>query len=195
MDAIVDLQERRAARFERAVLPYLDYIYSAALLMTRDLDDADDLVQVTFAQAYESFYQVQPSTDVKAWLFRAFAGTFTDTTEWREPASQPIADKPGPLQPAEIEPPIPFGMGGMDDEALNQLPDSEIKEALQQLPANLRLTVYLANVEGYTYAEIADIVDAPIPTVTSRLHQGRRRLRALLLRHANEAAVIRRQRT
>ena len=195
MDSITEMQEWRAARFERAVLPYLDHIYSAALLMTRDLDDADDLVQGTFAQAYASFHQVQRGTDVKAWLYRALTSTFTDIRGWRQPEPQPMAaDNPGHLQLADAEPPIPSGMGRMDSEALNQLPDSEIKKALQELPADLRLTVYLADVEGYTYAEIADIVEAPIPTVASRLHQGRRRLRGLLLSHAHTAAVVRLQR-
>jgi RNA polymerase sigma-70 factor (ECF subfamily) len=105
------------------------------------------------------------------------------------------AENPRHLQLADAEPPIPSGIGRrMDSEALNQLPDSEIKKALQELRADLRLTVYLADVEGYTYAEIADIVEAPIPTVASRLHQGRRRLRGLLLSHANTAAVVRLQR-
>lgn len=194
MDSIVGMQERRAARFERAVLPYLDHIYSAALLMARDLDDADDLVQGTFAQAYASFHQVQRRTDVKAWLYRAFSSTFTDTAEWRQTESQPIADKPRHLRLADAEPAIPVGLRRADSEALNQLPDSEIKKALQKLPADLRLTVYLADVEGYAYAEIANIVEAPIPAVVSRLHQGRRRLRELLLRRANTADVVRQAR-
>jgi RNA polymerase sigma-70 factor (ECF subfamily) len=84
-------------------------------------------------------------------------------------------------------------MRRMGSEALNRLSDSEIKRALHELPADLRLTVYLADVEGYTYAEIADIVEAPIPTVASRLHQGRRRLRAVLVSHANTSAVVRPQ--
>jgi RNA polymerase sigma-70 factor (ECF subfamily) len=192
MDSITEMQEWRAARFERAVLPYLDHIYSAALLLTRDLDEADDLVQGTVAQAYASFHQAQQGTDVKAWLYRTLTSTFTDIRGWPQPEPQPMAA--GHLQLAAAEPPIPSGMGRMDSEALNGLPDSEIKKALQELPADLRLTVYLADVEGYTYAEIADIVEAPIPTVASRLHQGRRRLRGLLLSHAHTAAVVRLER-
>jgi len=192
MDSITEMQEWRAARFERAVLPYLDHIYSAALLLTRDLDEADDLVQGTVAQAYASFHQAQQGTDVKAWLYRTLTSTFTDIRGWPQPEPQPMAAEH--LQLAAAEPPIPSGMGRMDSEALNRLPDSEIKKALQELPADLRLTVYLADVEGYTYAEIADIVEAPIPTVASRLHQGRRRLRGLLLSHAHTAAVVRLQR-
>jgi RNA polymerase sigma-70 factor, ECF subfamily len=192
MDSITEMQEWRAARFERAVLPYLDHIYSAALLLTRDLDEADDLVQGTVAQAYASFHQAQQGTDVKAWLYRALTSTFTDIRGWPQPEPQPMAAEH--LQLAAAEPPIPSGMGRMDSEALNRLPDSEIKKALQELPADLRLTVYLADVEGYTYAEIAGIVEAPIPTVASRLHQGRRRLRGLLLSHAHTAAVVRLQR-
>ena len=191
MDSIMEMEERRAAHFERAVLPYLDHLYCAALLMTRDLDDADDLVLSTFAQAYESFHQVQGDTDVKAWLYHAFSSAFTNISEWRQPEPRPMAaDGSGHLQPADAEPSIPFGVGRMNSEALNQLPDSEIKKALQELPADLRLTVYLADVEGYTYAEMADIVEAPIPTVASRLHRGRSRFRALLLRQANAPSVV-----
>ena len=92
---------------------------------------------------------------------------------------------------ADAEPPIPFGTGRADSKALSRLPDSEIKKVVQELPPALRLTVYLADVEGYTYAEIAEIVEAPVPTVASRLHQARRRLRELLLSHANTAAIVR----
>src|SRR5262249_40704450 len=145
----------------------------------------------TFAQAYESFHLVQGDTDVKAWLYHAFSSAFTDISEWRQPEPRPMAaDGSGHLQPADAEPSIPFGVGRMNSEALNQLPDSEIKKALQELPADLRLTVYLADVEGYTYAEMADIVEAPIPTVASRLHRGRSRFRALLLRQANAPSVV-----
>jgi RNA polymerase sigma-70 factor (ECF subfamily) len=122
--------------------------------------------------------------------------TFTDISECRQPEPPPTAaDNPGHLRLADAEPPLPSGMGRIDREALNRLSDSEIKKALHELPADLRLTVYLADVEGYTYAEIADIVEAPIPTVAARLHQGRRRLRRLLLlSQANTAAVVRFQR-
>jgi RNA polymerase sigma-70 factor, ECF subfamily len=196
MDSITEMQQWRAARFELAVLPYLDHIYSAALLMTRDLDDADELVQGTFAQAYASLHEVQRDADIKAWLYHALSSTLTEISEWRQPEPQPMAaENPWHLRLADAEPPIPSGMGRMDSEALNQLSDSEIKKALQELPADLRLTVYLADVEGYTYAEIADIVEAPIPVVASRLHQGRRRLpELLLLSQATTAAVVRLQR-
>jgi RNA polymerase sigma-70 factor, ECF subfamily len=118
MDSIVEMQERRAARFEKAVLPHLDHIYCAALLLTRDLDDADDLVLGTFAHACESFHQVQRGTDVRAWLYRALSSTFTEASEWQQPAPLPMAaDKPGYLQLADAERPIPFGMPRTDSEA------------------------------------------------------------------------------
>lgn len=195
MDSITEMQEWRAARFELAVLPYLDHIYSAALLLTGSPQRAEDLVEGTFAQAHVSLHEVARGTEVKAWLYRALSSTFTDISEWRQPEPPPMAaDNAGHLRLADAGPPIPSGMGRIDGEALNRLSDSEIKRALQELPADLRLMVYLADVEGYTYAEIADIVEAPIPAVASGLHQGRRRLRGLLLSHANTAAVVRLQR-
>jgi RNA polymerase sigma-70 factor, ECF subfamily len=195
VDSITEMQEWRAARFELAALPYLDHIYSAALLLTGSPQRAEDLVEGTFAQAHASLHEVARGTDVKAWLYRALSSTLTEISEWRQPEPQPMAaENPRRLQLADAEPPIPSGIGRTASEALNQLPDSEIKKALQELPADLRLSVYLADVEGYTYAEIADIVEAPIPAVASRLHQGRRRLRGLLLlSHANTAAVVRLQ--
>jgi RNA polymerase sigma-70 factor, ECF subfamily len=196
MDSITEMQEWRAARFELAALPYLDHIYSAALLLTSSPQRAEDLVEGTFAQAHAALHEVARGTDVKAWLYRALSSTFTDISEWRQPEPPPMAaDNGGHLRLADAGPPIPSGMGRIDGEALNRLSDSEIKKALQELPADLRLMVYLADVEGYTYAEIADIVEAPIPAVASQLHQGRRRLRGLLLlSHANTAAVVRLQR-
>lgn len=192
MDSIMETQDRRTARFERAALPHLDHIYSAALLLTRDHDDADDLVQATLAEASASFHQVQRDTDVKAWLYRILRSTFTDISEWRRPPPPPTAVvEPRDVQPAEAESPIPFGMGRIESEALRRLPDTEIKKVLDALPEDVRLTVYLADAEGYTYAEIADIVEAPIPTVAGRLRQGRRRLRELLLSQASAAAAVR----
>jgi RNA polymerase sigma-70 factor (ECF subfamily) len=187
----METQERRLARFEWAVLPYVDHIYSAALLVTNDPDEADDLVQDTFAQAYISFHCVQRGTDVKAWLHRILSRTLTDIGWRRQPPPQPATiDDAERWQPAEAESQITSGLGPMESEALNRLPDSEIKQALQELPEDLRITVYLAGVEGYTYQEIADILETPVSAVASRLRLGRRQLRELLLGYATTAGPV-----
>lgn len=191
MDRVFETQARRMARFERAVLPYVDHIYSAALLMTNDPDDADDLVQDTFAQAYVSFHQVHRGTDVKAWLYHILSSTVTDIGWRRQPPPQlTTMDDTERWQSAEAESQITSGLGRSESEALSRLPDPEIKQALQALPADVRFTIYLAGVEGYTYQEIADIIEIPASTVASQLRHGRRRLRELLLVYATAAGLV-----
>jgi RNA polymerase sigma-70 factor (ECF subfamily) len=190
MKQAMDSQERRLARFERAALPHLDCTYSAALLMTGGPEEADDLVQDTFAQAYASFHQVQRGTDVKAWLYHILSSTLTNIGA-RRPGAQPTAiDVAEHGQPVEAGSQASSGLGLAESEALNRLPDSEIKQALHKLPEDIRITVYLADVESYTYPEIADIVRTPIPTVVSRLRRGRRQLRELLLGYATTAGLV-----
>lgn len=192
MKRVVETHGRRMSRFERAVLPYLDHMYSAALLMTSDPDVADDLVQDTFVQAYASFHQVRRGTDVKAWLYGILSSTITDIAWKRQPRPELTAVEGSEhWQPAETDSQTHLGPGRMQSEALHRLPDSEIKRALQELPVDVRIMVYLAGVEGYTYAEIADIIETPVSTVASRLRHGRRQLRELLLGYATTPHLAR----
>ncbi|MDD7384583.1 MAG: sigma-70 family RNA polymerase sigma factor [Actinomycetaceae bacterium] len=177
----------RTLRFQQEALPYLDQLYGAAMRLTRNQQDAEDLVQDTFAKAFAAFYQFKPGTNLKAWLYRILNNTFishyrkaqrqvkqTDAAEvedWQEYAS--ASHSSTGLKSAEVE-------------AIELLPDSEIRDALDQLPADRRRAVYLADVEGFSYQEIAEIMDTPIGTVMSRLHRGRRQLRDLLADYASE---------
>ena len=172
---------QRAARFERDALPYLKRLYPTALRMTRNTADAEDLVQETFAKAYASFGQFEPGTNLKAWLSRILINTFIASCRKRQREPQPAAT--GEIedrQLARAASRAPSGLNPADVEVLAHMPDPRVKRALQQLPANFRITVYLADVEGYTYREIASIMRTPMGTVTSRLHRGRRQLRDLL---------------
>jgi RNA polymerase sigma-70 factor (ECF subfamily) len=180
-----------AARFERDALVFLDAMYSAALRMTKNPESAEDLVQETYAKAFSSFHQFTEGTNLRAWLYRILTTTFINM--YRKEQRQPlIAD--GELEEWQIAEAATHTSDkgkSAEVEALEKLPDSEIRNALQELPEEFRLAIYFVDVEGFSYKEVADILNIPAGTVMSRLHRGRKLLRESLADYARERGYVR----
>jgi RNA polymerase sigma-70 factor, ECF subfamily len=172
--------EEADARFAEA-LTHSRQLYYAASRMTRNPADAEDLVQETFARAYASFHQFKEGTNLRAWLHRILTNTFISAhrRSKREPAFIAAGMDDWQLERAQAH--APGGLRSAEELALDRIPDVRITTAFRELPHDFRMAVYLADVEGFGYREIADLTDCPIGTVMSRLHRGRSRLRELLI--------------
>lgn len=178
-------------QFEEQALPFMDQLYAAAMRMTRNPADAADLVQETFVKAFAAWASFSQGTNLKAWLYRILTNTYINT--YRKKQREPYQGTIDELEDWQL--------GGAESmttatssrsaeaEAIDHMPASVVKDALQSIPEDFRLAVYLADVEGFAYQEIADIMKTPIGTVMSRLHRGRRMLRDLLADYARERGI------
>lgn len=189
LDRSTETVEERRERFEEDALPFLDQLYSAALRMTRNPQDAEDLVQDTYAKAYSAFHQFKPGTNLKAWMYRILTNSYINTYRKIQRQPKQVTEEVEDWQIAAAAAHSSVGLKSAEMEALERLPDSDVKAALQELSEDFRYTVYLADVEGFPYREIAEIMEVPVGTVMSRLHRGRRQLRDRLADYARERGV------
>ena len=179
----------RRVRFEAEVLPHLDRLYSAALRYTRDATDAEDLVQETVAKAYRSFHQYRPGTNLRAWLYRVLHTTYISM--YRKAQRRPQESLQDEIDDFSFYDELSRTTGSSPErEVLDTFTADEVKDALAQLPDTFREAVYLADVEGFSYKEIAQIMDTPVGTVMSRLHRGRKSLQQALHSYARGRGLI-----
>jgi RNA polymerase sigma-70 factor (ECF subfamily) len=183
--------DERRHRFEADALRYLDQLYGTALHLTRNRADAEDLVQETYAKGYASFNQFKPGTNLKAWLYRIL--TNTNINNYRRRQRQPQIANGELIEDPQLARAASHSSSGLKSAemiALERLPDSDVKDALQMLAPDFRMAVYLADVEGLTYKEIAQIMETPIGTVMSRLNRGRTQLRRHLADYGVDRGLI-----
>jgi RNA polymerase sigma-70 factor (ECF subfamily) len=180
------------ATFADQAMEHMSSLYTAALRMTRNPADAEDLVQETYLKAYRAFHTFQEGTNLKAWLYKILTNTFINRyrAKKRRPEESDIEDvedlylyrRLGGLEAATAG-------RSAEEEVLERITDTEVKEALESLPETFRMAVLLADVEGFSYKEIADIMDIPIGTVMSRLHRGRKALQKALFEFGVERGL------
>ena len=185
-DLVLESATDRNDRFERDALVFMDQLYAAALRYTKNPEDARDLVQDTYLKAFNSFHQFEDGTNLRAWLYRVLTTTFINTYRKDQRRPQLASGELEDWQLAEAQSHTSDLGKSAEMEALENLPDSDIKRALQEIPEEFRIVVYLADVEGFSYKEIAGIVEIPAGTVMSRLHRGRKLLREKLADYAKE---------
>lgn len=190
VDREKETKAERTKRFERDALQYMNQLYAAAMRYTKNPEDAQDLVQDTYIKAYNSFHQFEPGTNLKAWLYRVLTTTFINNYRKDQRRPQTSDSELEDWQLAEASSHTSDQGKSTEDVVLENLPDSDIKNALAQIPEEFRMVVYLADVEGFSYKEIAEIVDVPTGTVMSRLHRGRKQLREKLTDYARERGYV-----
>jgi RNA polymerase sigma-70 factor (ECF subfamily) len=181
------------ARFTDLAMEHMPALYTAALRMTRNPADAEDLVQETFLKAYRSFDRFEEGTNLKAWLYRILTNTFINSyrAAKRRPEKADVEDVEDLYLYRRLG---DLGAGdagrSAEDEVLEGITDDEVKAAIESLPETFRIAVLLADVEGFSYKEIAEITDVPIGTVMSRIHRGRRALQKALTEYAAAGGLV-----
>jgi RNA polymerase sigma-70 factor (ECF subfamily) len=178
------------ADFEQDAMQFAPQLYSAALRMTRNPADAEDVVQETYLKAYRAYGTFQAGTNLKAWLYRILTNTYIN--KYRKQQRRPSEVELGELQDLYLFKRLgePSGASmSAEETVLDEIVDIDVKQALESLPEHFRMPVLLADVEGFSYKEIAEILDIPIGTVMSRLHRGRKALQKKLWNLAEQRGL------
>ena len=181
------------ADFAEQAMPFMDALYSAALRMTRNPADAEDLLQETYLRAYRGFGGFKEGTNLKAWMYRILTNSYINIyrSKKRRPQETELDDVEELFLYRKLGGPASLLLGrSAEDELLDWVTDTEVKEALEALPEQYRMAVLLADVEGFAYKEIAEILDVPIGTVMSRLHRGRKALQKELYQFAKTRGIV-----
>ena len=179
------------AEFTTEAMQYAQSLYSTALRMTRNQSDAEDLVQETYLKAFRSYGSFETGTNLKAWLFRILTNTFINT--YRAKQRRPQESDLGSVEDLFLYKRLP-SLAGLSESAEEQLldlfPAAEVREAIENLPETFLLPMLLNDVEGFSYKEVAEILDIPIGTVMSRLHRGRKTMQEALYDYASQRNLI-----
>jgi len=180
------------ATFEADITEFIPQLYSAAMRMTRNPSDAEDVLQEALLKAYRGYHTFSAGTNLKAWLYRILTNTYINS--YRKQTRRPSEVELGELEDLYLykrlgDPDSSGATRSAEEEALDQFVDTDIKAAVEGLPDTFRLPVLLADVEGFSYKEIAEIMDVPIGTVMSRLHRGRKALQRTLWRIAEDRGM------
>jgi RNA polymerase sigma-70 factor (ECF subfamily) len=180
------------ARFAELAMEHMPSLYTAALRMTRNAADAEDLVQETFLKAYRSFDRFEEGTNLRAWLYKILTNTFINSyrAAKRRPEKADVEDVEDLYLYRRLAPPQGALGQSAEEEVLERITDDEVKQAIESLPEAFRIAVLLADVEGFSYKEIAEITEVPIGTVMSRIHRGRRALQKALLEYAAAEGLV-----
>jgi len=181
------------ATFADQAMEYAPQLFSAAMRMTRNRADAEDLVQETYLKGFRSFHTFTEGTNLRAWLFRILTNTYINRyrAKQRRPDETDLADVEDLYLYHRIGTLADASVGRSAEQTLMEmLPDDEVKSALESLPDNFRLPIVLADLEGFSYKEIAEMLEIPIGTVMSRLHRGRKSMQKMLYEYARERGLV-----
>jgi RNA polymerase sigma-70 factor (ECF subfamily) len=187
-----DASQRQGWNFEAAAMPFVDALYNTAYRMARNAEDAEDLVQETYLKAHRYYDKFQEGTNFKAWLFKILKNTFINNYRKKQqvPPQSDFADIEDSFE-SQLSQEATRQMKSPEEELLEDVLDQDVQQALDTLPHDYRMAVILADLEGFSYKEIAEILDLPVGTVMSRLYRGRKLLETTMLKYAREHGYLR----